>query len=115
MAGFGIITGGGPGIMEAANRGAREGGNTSVGCCIELPLEERPNAYLDISLAFRSLPARKTMFLRYAQAFVVFTVAFNILSRLSLSTTRYESSFEKGTGPVPTTAFELRPGRRTGQ
>src|SRR5947209_9468751 len=69
QAGFGIITGGGPGIMEAANKGAQEGGNTSIGCTIELPLEERPNPYLDISLGFRYFFVRKTMFIRYSEAF----------------------------------------------
>lgn len=82
QAGFGIITGGGPGIMEAANKGARAGGAISVGCCIELPLEERPNAYLDIALAFRSFSARKTMFLRYAEAFVVFPGGFGTMDEL---------------------------------
>ena len=52
-AGFGIITGGGPGIMEAANRGAQEGNNFSIGCNIELPLEQKSNSFLDISLDFR--------------------------------------------------------------
>ena len=81
-AGFGVITGGGPGVMEAANKGARAGGTLSVGCCIELPLEEKPNAYLDIALAFRSFFARKAMFLRYAEAFVVFPGGFGTMDEL---------------------------------
>ena len=82
QAGFGIITGGGPGIMEAANKGAQEGGNTSIGCTIELPLEERPNPYLDISLGFRYFFVRKTMFIRYAEAFIVFPGGFGTMDEL---------------------------------
>src|SRR5918998_472371 len=71
-AGFSIITGGGPGIMEAGNRGARDAGAVSIGLDIELPHEQFENPYVDISLNFHYFFARKVMFVRYASAFVVF-------------------------------------------
>jgi uncharacterized protein (TIGR00730 family) len=81
-AGFGIITGGGPGIMEAGNKGAQEGGNVSVGCNIELPFEQGPNPYLDISLDFRYFFVRKTMFVKYAEAFIIFPGGFGTMDEL---------------------------------
>jgi uncharacterized protein (TIGR00730 family) len=82
-AGFAVITGGGPGIMEAANRGARDGGGLSVGCTIELQGSEQiPNAYLDLTIDFHSFFARKTMFVRYAEAFVVFPGGLGTLDEL---------------------------------
>ncbi len=81
-AGYAVITGGGGGLMEAANRGAQEAGAVSVGCNIELPREQQFNPYLDIALRFRHFYARKVMFVRYAQAFVIGPGGFGTLDEL---------------------------------
>jgi uncharacterized protein (TIGR00730 family) len=81
-AGFAIITGGGPGIMEAGNKGAQEGNTPSIGCTIELHAHEEPNHYLDISLGFRYFLVRKSMFIKHAKAFVVFPGGFGTLDEL---------------------------------
>ncbi len=82
VAGYAIITGGGPGIMEAANRGARIAKARSVGCNIELPFEQRSNQFLDVSIDFRYFFVRKTMFVKYAEAFVIFPGGFGTLDEL---------------------------------
>ena len=78
-AGYAVITGGGPGAMEAVNRGACEAGGVSVGLGIELPFEQRLNEWVDIGLNFRYFFARKTMFVKYAQAFVIMPGGFGTL------------------------------------
>jgi uncharacterized protein (TIGR00730 family) len=108
-AGFAVITGGGPGLMEAANRGAREAGGLSIGCNIELPFEQAGNPYANLKINFRYFFVRKTMFVKYADGFVIFPGGFGTLDELfealTLVQTRkisrfpivlYRSSYWKG-------------------
>src|SRR3954469_16922159 len=86
-AGWAVVTGGGPGVMEAANRGCREGGGLSVGFGIELPHEQRMNDYIDLGLVFDHFYARKTMFVKAAEGFCVFPGGFGTADELFESLT----------------------------
>lgn len=81
-AGLTVMTGGGPGIMEASNRGAREAGGRSLGCNIKLPVEQQPNPYLDKWITFRHFFVRKVMLIKYSSAFIVFPGGFGTLDEV---------------------------------
>jgi hypothetical protein len=101
--GFAVITGGGPGVMEAANRGAAEAGGVSVGLNIELPLEQEPNPYANVPIAFRYFFVRKVMFVKYAEAFVILPGGFGTLDEFFEAITLVQTQRVK---PIPIVLYD---------
>jgi len=101
--GFAVITGGGPGIMEAANRGAAEAGGVSVGLNIELPLEQEPNRFANVPIAFRYFFVRKVMFVKYAEAFVIVPGGFGTLDEFFEAITLVQTRRVK---PIPIVLYD---------
>ncbi len=101
--GFAVITGGGPGVMEAANRGAAEAGGVSVGLNIELPLEQEPNRFANVPIAFRYFFVRKVMFVKYAAAFVIVPGGFGTLDEFFEAITLVQTRRVK---PIPIVLYD---------